>query len=111
MFRRIPCGVLLFVFTLGLSAVSSCAQESLEGARRVITRVTPQYPSVARSMRLSGTVRVEALVATNGTLKSVEVRGGHPLLAAAAENAVRQWKWEPASRETREMVEIKFTPE
>jgi TonB family protein len=91
--------------------VSASAQETSEGARRVITRVTPQYPSVARSLRLSGTVRVEALVATNGTLKSVEVRGGHPLLVAAAENAVRQWKWEPASRETREMVEIKFTPE
>lgn len=95
---------------LGLTAVYSHAQ-SAEGPRRVVTRVIPQYPSTARSLRLNGTVKVEAVVAANGTLKSVEVRGGHPLLAVAAQNAVRQWKWEPAAHDTHELVEIKFTPE
>jgi hypothetical protein len=43
-------------------------------------------------------------------VKSVDVRGGHPVLAQAAQNAVRQWKWEPAPHETSELMEIKFTP-
>jgi len=48
------------------------------------------------------------VVAANGSVKSVEVKGGHPLLAQSAQNAVREWKWEPAAHETREPLEIKF---
>jgi len=61
-------------------------------------------------VNIRGGVRVVALVAPNGTVKSVEVKGGHPLLAEAAQNALRQWKFEPASKETYEIVEIRFFP-
>ena len=81
------------------------------GTRKVVTRVTPQYPGMARSMSIRGSVKLEAVVAPNGTVKSVEVKGGHPLLAQAAQNAIHEWKFEPAPRETREAIEIKFTPE
>jgi TonB family protein len=107
MWRRIPPAFLLFLVIVGLTPISSHSQSS-ESPRRVVTRVTPRYPSTARSMRLSGTVKVEALVAANGTLKSMEIRGGHPLLAMEAQSAVRQWKWEPASHDTHELVEVKF---
>lgn len=85
------------------------AQESSEGLRRVVTKVTPQYPGVARTMRIEGSVKVEVVVAPNGTVKSVEVKGGHPMLAQSALDAVRQWKWEPAPHDTHEAVEMKFT--
>jgi len=78
--------------------------------RKILTRVAPQYPSLARSMNIRGTVRVVALVAPNGTVKSLEVKGGHPVLAEAAQNALRQWKFEPASHETYEIIEIRFAP-
>ncbi len=86
------------------------AQESSENVRKILTRVAPQYPSLARSMNIRGTVRVVALVAPNGTVKSLEVKGGHPVLAEAAQNALRQWKFEPASHETYEIIEIRFAP-
>lgn len=111
MCRRIPLVVLLVLFITGLTTSFSNAQETIEGTRRVVTRVTPQYPTMARSMRLSGNVKVEALVAANGTVKSVEVKGGHPVLAVAAQNAIHQWKWEPAAHETHELVEIRFNPQ
>jgi outer membrane biosynthesis protein TonB len=41
-------------------------------------------------------------------VKSVEVKGGHPLLAPAAQEAIRNWKFEPAPHETRETIEVKF---
>jgi hypothetical protein len=41
----------------------------------------------------------------------VEVKGGHPVLAQAAAVAVNRWKWERASRETKEPVEITFPPQ
>jgi len=43
-------------------------------------------------------------------VKSVEVKGGHPLFVQAAQNALREWKWEPAAHETDEIVELRFTP-
>jgi TonB family protein len=96
----------IFVFPGALSF----AQQEQSEHRKVIARVTPDYPPVARTMNLAGTVRVEALVAGNGAVKSAEVRGGHPVLAEAALRAVKRWKWEPAERETHEVVELKFQP-
>ncbi|MGD0212398.1 MAG: energy transducer TonB [Terriglobales bacterium] len=76
-----------------------------------MVRTPPAYPSLARNMALSGLVRVDVLVTPEGTAKTVEVRGGHPVLAQAVVNAVRNWKWEPAAHESREPVEVKFAPE
>ena len=78
--------------------------------RKVVTQVTPQYPALARTMRIAGVVKVDVLVAPNGTVKSLEVKGGHPMLAESAQNAVRQWKWAPAPHESHENVELRFTP-
>ena len=61
-------------------------------------------------MNIQGSVKVEVVVAANGTVKSVAIKGGHPLLAQAAQNAIREWKWEPSPRETVEPIEIKFKP-
>jgi len=62
-------------------------------------------------MALEGVVKVEALVAADGSVKGVDVKGGHPVLAQAAMNAVRRWRWESAARESHEVVELKFSPE
>jgi TonB family protein len=86
------------------------AQETSESNRPVVTRVTPQYPSLARGMKLQGSVKVEAVVAPDGSAKTVAIKGGHPLLAQAAHDAVQKWKWVPAPAETRELIEIKFNP-
>jgi hypothetical protein len=62
-------------------------------------------------MNLKGNVKVEVVVGPGGAVKSVEIKGGHPVLAKSAENAVFKWKWESAAGETRELVEMKFNPE
>lgn len=105
----VGAGLLACILVLG-PLHNSLAQEVSEGSRKVLNRVTPQYPSVARPMNIQGSVKVEAAVAPNGTVKSLQIKGGHPLLVQAAQNAIRQWKWEPASRETTESIEIKFKP-
>ena len=103
----------LFVFgTLVLAPILSRAQQSdqPESTRKIVNRVTPQYPALARTMSLKGLVRVEAVVAANGTVKSVATKGGHPVLVQAAQNAIRQWKYEPSAHETKETIEIQFKP-
>jgi TonB family protein len=86
------------------------AQDQAE-TRKVVNRVNPPYPAIARTMGLKGTVKVEATVLANGTVKSVEIKGGHPVLAEATADAVRRWKWVPAAHDTKEPVTVKFEPQ
>jgi len=109
--RRIVA-VVVHILSLALIVVPSRtdAQTATESARKVVNRVVPAYPDMARSMNLKGNVKVEVVVGPGGAVKSVEIKGGHPVLAKSVENAVFKWKWESAARETRELVEIKFDP-
>jgi periplasmic protein TonB len=64
-------------------------------AARVLNRVNPVYPPLARQTRISGTVRLHAIIAKDGTVQQLEVMSGHPLLVQAALDAVRQWRYQP----------------
>jgi len=108
--QHVAVRALLSVVIVAFALSHSRAQETSDGTRKVVSRVTPQYPAIARTMSIRGSVKVEALVAPNGTVKSLDVKGGHPVLAQAAQIAIRQWKWEPSPHETTELIEIKFNP-
>jgi TonB family protein len=111
MLRSTTVAVLALCSMLAVpSTFSPAQQEQSESKRKVISRIVPAYPDLARRMNVRGTVKLEALVATNGNVKSLQVRGGHPLLTEAAQTAILKWKWEPASHETREPVEVRFDP-
>jgi len=64
-------------------------------AAKIINRVQPIYPPLARQTRISGTVRLHAIIGKDGTIQSLEVVSGHPLLQQAALDAVRQWRYQP----------------
>jgi TonB family protein len=100
----------VLVPVLMCTPIHAPAQESSEVVRKVVTRVTPQYPSLARSANLKGTVKMLVSVEPNGLPKSIEVKGGNPVLVQAAEKALRQWKWEPAGRATSEIIDLRFDP-
>jgi TonB family protein len=76
-------------------------------SRRIIRQTAPAYPEAAKRINLSGTVKVIALVASDGAVKSVEPVGGSPVLIKAAQDAVSQWKYAPGT-ESREPVELHF---
>ncbi|HYM75918.1 MAG TPA: energy transducer TonB [Candidatus Dormibacteraeota bacterium] len=108
---RQGAAVVLFFFSLiAVLPTQARAQESAE-ARRVLIKTQAVYPTLARSMNIHGVVKIEALVLPNGTVKTMDVKGGHPLLTQSAVTAVGHWKFEPAPKETKELVEIKFDPE
>jgi periplasmic protein TonB len=71
----------------------SMSEGVMEGA--LIHRVQPDYPTLARNIHLSGVVRLRAIIATDGSVQNLEVLSGHPILARAAEDAVRQWRYRP----------------
>jgi len=111
MLRRTTAAVLALCTMLTLtSAFSIAQQEQSESKRKIVNRVVPTYPDLARRMNVKGIVKLEAVVSSNGSVKSLELKGGHPLLSQAAQNAILKWRWEPASHETREPVEVRFDP-
>jgi protein TonB len=61
----------------------------------VISRKIPEYPAIARSMRVEGKVMFQAVIGTAGTIQQLQLISGHPLLAQAAMDAVRQWRYRP----------------
>jgi TonB family protein len=62
---------------------------------RLVTRTEPQYPADALAAQRSGNVTLEVHVAEDGTVSSVRPLAGDPLLAAAAAQAVRNWRYQP----------------
>ena len=62
---------------------------------KLIKKVEPVYPVLARDNHIQGTVALHAIVATDGTIMQVQVLGGDPALQAAAVDAVRQWQYQP----------------
>jgi len=55
----------------------------------------PLYPPIARTARIQGTVRLEAVIGRDGTIQNLRVAAGPPLLIAAAMKAVQQWRYKP----------------
>jgi periplasmic protein TonB len=64
-------------------------------AAKLVNRVQPMYPPLARQTRISGTVKLHAIIGKDGTVQSLQVESGHPLLVQAALDAVRQWRYQP----------------
>jgi TonB family protein len=104
--RLVLFGCLLVVFVL-FSHLPSFAQS---GARKVKTRVEPQYPDLARKNNISGSARVELYVTADGKVRDVKVLGGNPVLVQAVVTAVTKWKYEPAAEESTVVVKFDFNP-
>ena len=110
--RRVRSSLLLLLALTTLIAivrpVPGLAEDAID--RKVKSKVSPAYPEIARKMGLSGTVKIELVVAPNGSVKETKVIGGHPILVTAALDAVKKWKFEPAGAESTGTVEFKFAP-
>jgi TonB family protein len=104
------CSVLVLL-VLGVSSEPSAfSQESSQPpiTRKIKTKVDPKYPGLARQFQLTGKVKIEVVVSPDGSIKKTRIVGGSPLLADAALEAVKQWKYEPGSKETIENVDVLF---
>ncbi len=61
----------------------------------LIHQVKPTYPPLARQARIQGTVVLQAVIGKDGNIQNLKVVSGHPMLAPAALEAVKQWKYKP----------------
>jgi periplasmic protein TonB len=77
------------------SVVQRAVQLSHMSEGDLIRKVLPTYPPLARSARIQGTVVLKAMISKQGTIENLQLLSGHPMLAPAAIEAVRQWRYRP----------------
>jgi periplasmic protein TonB len=81
---------------------------------KLIRQPRPVYPPLARQARISGVVRLSAVISRNGTIQELQVVSGHPLLVPAALEAVKQWVYQPTllngeTVEVQTQIDVNFT--
>jgi protein TonB len=89
--------------------VSSGVQSGL-----LVRKVPPAYPPLARQARIQGTVILQAQISKDGNIENLQLISGHPMLAPAAIEAVKQWKYKPyllngEPVEVETQVQVNFT--
>jgi TonB family protein len=100
---------LLLGESFALSPKGSAQETSAEATKRKVrVRTVPDYPSLAKELKVTGKVKIEATVTADGRVTTTRVIGGSPLLVNSAIDAVKKWRFEAASKETTEIVEFEF---
>jgi len=100
---------LMLVGKAGLPPKAAAQDASTDTSKRKVrTKVLPDYPALARQMNIAGKVRIEATVSADGRVLDTKVVGGSPLLINAAVEAVKKWRFEPAAKDSVELVEFDF---
>jgi protein TonB len=80
----------------------------------LVRKVPPSYPPLARQARIQGTVVLQATISKEGSIENLQLISGHPMLAPAAIEAVKQWKYKPyllngEPVEVETQVQVNFT--
>jgi TonB family protein len=106
--RVFAVSLLLVGGWIAMNTPQAWGQEEI--TRKVKSKVSPVYPELAKRMNITGVVKVLITVTTSGVVKDAKVVGGHPVLANAALDAVKKWRFEPAAQEATGIVEFRFDP-
>jgi TonB family protein len=109
-YRLLVLFIVLLTAVLSSLPVAAQSSEQNSSDRKVITRVEPEYPDALKRLYIGGVVRLEVLVAPNGTVKSTKLLGGSPILGQSTMKAVKQWKYAPAATEETLTVKLEFDP-
>jgi protein TonB len=64
-------------------------------AGMIVHKVQPMYPPLARQARIQGPVVLQAEISKDGSIENLHLISGHPMLAPAAIEAIKQWKYKP----------------
>jgi TonB family protein len=91
-----------------LLVVLFACQARAADQREVRSRVAPVYPEIAKRMKITGIVSIEATVEPNGKVASVKTINGSRTLSPAAEAAVMRWQFVPSESRSTVEVQVNF---
>lgn len=95
---------LLAITMLGIALPAGAA-----GDRAVKSKVPAVYPELAKRLKITGVVKVEATVDSDGKVTAAKTLSGNSALLNAAEDAVKKWKFAPGDGTTTVDVDVNFT--
>ena len=88
------CSVLLMGAVLrGEGVVRRISEE--EAKKALTKKIAPEYPPMARQMKIGGKVQLDVSIDPEGNVEKVQVLAGNPMLTSAAVTAVKRWKFAP----------------
>ena len=99
----------------GLTTEAAEHVQIFSDTAEIVSRpVKPSYPLLARQMKVQGSVILQALISRNGVIQDLRVLSGPPILASAAQEAVKQWHFKPHLQgtepvETQTRITVNFT--
>ena len=96
---------------IGSLVLSAGAAFAGDVHRAIVTRVQPVYPELAHRMHVGGKVVLLVEIQPDGSVSDTKVESGHALLAPAAQDAVRKWKFAPNPSASESEVEVNFNIE
>ena len=105
--KQVKTVSVLLMLALATAAISSPLRAE---DRKIERRVSPIYPELAKRMRVSGLVKVSATVAADGSVTDAKAVSGNRMLAPAAEDAVKRWKFASGPSESTVDIEVNFQP-
>ena len=91
-----------------MSPAFSQTLQTQSGTRKAKSSPAPEYPELARKMKIEGMARVLLTVSSDGSVVKVKDLGGNPVLVDALAQAAHKWKYEPAERESDIEVRYEF---
>jgi TonB family protein len=92
------------IVSVGIATVLCVATATpglADDGRKIKQQTAPVYPELAKTNHITGAVKLEVVITPQGGVRTVKVLGGNPVLADAAERAVKNWKFENGPEETR----------
>jgi TonB family protein len=98
--RTAQTAILAVMFAVTLSATAE--------QRQIVSRSSAVYPELAKRMKIAGVVRLDATIDSDGKVLDVKATSGNHMLAPAAEDAVRKWKFTPGQGTSTTQVEVNF---
>ena len=89
-----------FFLSIALAAAGFCQDgpkklSKAEALSAAVSKAEPEYPPLAKQLKIAGDVNLEAVVSENGTVEKVNVVDGNPVLTKAGTEALMKWKFKP----------------
>jgi TonB family protein len=104
----VACLILPALLTPALHAQNN--ERTEKSARKLIFKTEPEYPWDLKRAHIGGVVRMVVVVTPRGTIDSISVIGGNPVLVETAVRAVKKWKYASADSESIVHVNVDFDP-
>lgn len=99
---------MVFALVSVTHAQVAAGQVAAKHSRRIVNAPRPEYPVVLKTKGIGGVVRLNVRVLANGSVASISIGGGNPILADSAAKTVMTWKFEPAPSATNEVITFDF---